>query len=123
LSQGFIHDEYLSIIMNKYSPSYRPCSACQVKTPPIPFSVTFASIIRHRESTSQEPKRKVSPQAVDERTFVAELIAEFLGTFVLILFGCGVVAMVVLFPANTPAATVHGGYTSITPGWGLAVTM
>ena len=53
----------------------------------------------------------------------AELIAEFLGTFVLILFGTGVVAMVVLFPANNPAATVHGGYTNITLGWGLAVTM
>ena len=56
-------------------------------------------------------------------TLVAELIAEFLGTFVLILFGCGVVAMVVLFPAKAPAAAVHGGYTNITPGWGLAVTM
>ena len=56
-------------------------------------------------------------------TLVAELIAEFLGTFVLILFGTGVVAMVVLFPANAPAATVHGGYTNITLGWGLAVTM
>jgi glycerol uptake facilitator protein len=56
-------------------------------------------------------------------TLVAELIAEFLGTFVLILFGTGVVAMVVLFPANNPAATVHGGYTNITLGWGLAVTM
>jgi glycerol uptake facilitator protein len=56
-------------------------------------------------------------------TLFAELIAEFLGTFVLILFGTGVVAMVVLFPANTPAATVHGGYTNITLGWGLAVTM
>ena len=53
----------------------------------------------------------------------AELLAEFLGTFVLILFGTGVVAMVVLFPANSPAATVHGGYTNITLGWGLAVTM
>ncbi|PYY17994.1 MAG: aquaporin, partial [Acidobacteria bacterium] len=29
-------------------------------------------------------------------TLVAQLIAEFLGTFVLILFGVGVVAMVVL---------------------------
>ena len=48
-------------------------------------------------------------------TLVAELIAEFLGTFVLILFGTGVVAMVVLFPSNAPAATVHGGYTNITP--------
>ena len=50
-------------------------------------------------------------------TLIAELIAEFLGTFVLILFGTGVVAMVVLFPANNPAATVHGGYTNITLGW------
>ncbi len=56
-------------------------------------------------------------------TLAAELIAEFLGTFVLILFGTGVVAMVVLFPTATPAATVHGGYTNITLGWGLAVTM
>ena len=39
------------------------------------------------------------------------------------LFGTGVVAMVVLFPSNTPGATVHGGYTNITLGWGLAVTM
>jgi glycerol uptake facilitator protein len=56
-------------------------------------------------------------------TFTAELIAEFLGTFVLILFGTGVVAMVVLFPTNNPGETVHGGYTNITLGWGLAVTM
>jgi glycerol uptake facilitator protein len=56
-------------------------------------------------------------------TLAAELIAEFLGTFILILFGTGVVAMVVLFPATSPAATVHGGYTNITLGWGLAVTM
>ena len=54
---------------------------------------------------------------------MAELIAEFLGTFILILFGTGVVAMVVLFPGSAPAATVHGGYTNITIGWGLAVTM
>ena len=56
-------------------------------------------------------------------TLTAELIAEFLGTFVLILFGVGVVAMVVLFPANYPGGLVHGGYTNITLGWGLAVTM
>jgi glycerol uptake facilitator protein len=45
----------------------------------------------------------------------AELIAEFVGTFVLILFGNGVVAMEVLFN--------KGGYTNITLAWGLAVTM
>jgi glycerol uptake facilitator protein len=56
-------------------------------------------------------------------SLVAELTAEFLGTFVLILFGSGVVAMVVLFPSGDPGATVHGGYTNITLGWGLAVTM
>ena len=56
-------------------------------------------------------------------TLMAELIAEFLGTFVLILFGTGVVAMVVLFPSRNPGETIHGGFTNITLGWGLAVTM
>lgn len=58
-----------------------------------------------------------------KQTLRAELIAEFLGTFVLILFGNGVVAMVVLFPTNHPGETIHGGFTNITLGWGLAVTM
>ena len=53
----------------------------------------------------------------------AELVAEFLGTLVLILFGNGVVAMVVLFGTHTPGEIVHGGYTNITFGWGLGVTM
>jgi glycerol uptake facilitator protein len=44
-----------------------------------------------------------------------ELIAEFLGTFVLITLGNGVVAMEVLLH--------KGGYVNITLGWGLAVTM
>jgi glycerol uptake facilitator protein len=56
-------------------------------------------------------------------TLLAELIAEFLGTFILILFGTGVVAMVLLFPSNNPGQTIHGGYTNITLGWGLGVTM
>ena len=53
----------------------------------------------------------------------AEVMSEFLGTFVLILFGTGVVAMVVLFPSSSGGGIVHGGYTNITLGWGLAVTM
>lgn len=53
----------------------------------------------------------------------AELLAEFLGTFVLILFGTGVVAMVVLFPTKNPGEVIHGGFTNITLGWGLGVTM
>jgi glycerol uptake facilitator protein len=51
------------------------------------------------------------------------LVAEFLGTLVLILFGDGVVAMVVLFDPKVPGAFDKGGYTNITLGWGLAVTM
>ena len=53
----------------------------------------------------------------------AELTAEFLGTLVLILFGNGVVAMVVLFGHGIPGEVVNGGYTNITLAWGLAVTM
>ncbi len=52
-----------------------------------------------------------------------EYIAEFLGTLVLILIGCGVVAMVVLFGNGAPHEVVNGGYTNITLAWGLGVTM
>ena len=52
-----------------------------------------------------------------------ELVAEFLGTFVLIAFGEGVVAMVILFPSKNPGEIIHGGFTNITLAWGLAVTM
>ena len=50
-----------------------------------------------------------------------ELLAEFLGTFILIALGDGVVAMVVLFGTGLPGEVVKGGYTNITLGWGLAV--
>jgi glycerol uptake facilitator protein len=58
-----------------------------------------------------------------EFSLLAELTAEFLGTLVLILLGTGVVAMVVLFPTQTPGELIHGGFTNITLGWGLGVTM
>ena len=53
-----------------------------------------------------------------------EFMAEFFGTMVLILFGVGSVAMVVLFGSNPPipGEVVKGGYTNIVLGWGLAVT-
>lgn len=54
---------------------------------------------------------------------LAEMVAEFLGTFVLLAFGSGVVAMVVLFGTGTPGEVVHGGWTNITIGWGLGVAM
>ncbi len=53
-----------------------------------------------------------------------EFLAEFFETMVLILFGDGVVAMVVLFASNPPipGQVVMGGYTNVVLGWGLAVT-
>lgn len=54
---------------------------------------------------------------------VAELLAEFLGTMVLILFGAGVVAAVVLFGKGVPGEVVNGGATNINICWGLGVTM
>ncbi|MGA2134861.1 MAG: MIP/aquaporin family protein, partial [Bryobacteraceae bacterium] len=56
-------------------------------------------------------------------SLVAEVTAEFLGTLILMLFGNGVVAMVVLFGKGIPGEIVHGGFTNITIAWGLAVTM
>jgi glycerol uptake facilitator protein len=50
-----------------------------------------------------------------KNTLVGELLAEFLGTMVLLALGDGVVAMEVLLH--------KGGYVNITLGWGLAVTM
>jgi glycerol uptake facilitator protein len=57
------------------------------------------------------------------KALFGEILAEFLGTLVLIALGDGVVAMVVLFGAGVPGEVVKGGYTNITLGWGLAVLM
>ncbi|MFN7997152.1 MAG: MIP/aquaporin family protein [Bryobacteraceae bacterium] len=60
---------------------------------------------------------------MEKQALRSELMAEFLGTLILILFGNGVVAMVVLFGKGTPGEIVHGGFTNITFAWGLGVTM
>ena len=52
-----------------------------------------------------------------EKGLVRELLAEFLGTFVLIVFGVGVVAQVIL------SRKLAGDFLSINIAWGLAVTM
>jgi len=51
-----------------------------------------------------------------------ELVAEMLGTFILLMFGQASVAMVVLFATGTPGEVVNGGYTNIVLGWALGVT-
>jgi glycerol uptake facilitator protein len=60
---------------------------------------------------------------MDKKRLLGELIAEAFGTFVLIAFGTGVVAMVVLFGRGVPGEVVNGGFTNITFAWGLGVTM
>jgi len=52
-----------------------------------------------------------------QRSMVREMAAEFLGTCVLVVFGCAVVAQVVLSREN------NGQYLSINLGWALGVTM
>src|SRR6185369_566066 len=52
-----------------------------------------------------------------ERAMLRELLAEFFGTFILIVFGVGVVAQVVL------SRQTAGTFLSINIAWGLAVTM
>ena len=51
------------------------------------------------------------------RGLARELLAEFFGTFILIVFGVGVVAQVVL------SKQTAGSFLSINIAWGLAVTM
>ena len=51
------------------------------------------------------------------RGYSRELLAEFFGTFILIVFGVGVVAQVVLSRGTA------GSFLSINIAWGLAVTM
>jgi MIP family channel proteins len=53
---------------------------------------------------------------VMSKDLLREVFAEFLGTFVLIVFGVGVVAQVVL------SGEANGTYLSINLAWGLAVT-
>jgi glycerol uptake facilitator protein len=57
------------------------------------------------------------------KLLLGQMLAEFLGTLVLIALGDGVVAMVSLFGTGASGEVVKGGYTNITLGWGLAVLM
>ncbi|MFD9877781.1 MIP/aquaporin family protein [[Kitasatospora] papulosa] len=54
---------------------------------------------------------------------LGELSAEFAGTMILILFGCGVVAQVVAGGALTDPAGGLGDHDSIAWAWGLGVTL
>ncbi len=71
---------------------------------------------RARRALPGRPARCHNARAMS-RDLVREVAAEFLGTAVLIAFGVGVVAQVVL------SAGANGSYLAINLGWGLAVTL
>ncbi|WP_433506580.1 MIP/aquaporin family protein [Pseudonocardia halophobica] len=52
-------------------------------------------------------------------SYFGALSAEFAGTMILLLFGCGVVAQVLTAPADSPL----GDHDSITWAWGIGVTL
>lgn len=62
-----------------------------------------------------------------QQSVSGELVAEFLGTFVLVCFGCGVVAMTVAALPQSgrgdAGLATAGDWILIAIGWGLAVTM
>jgi MIP family channel proteins len=64
----------------------------------------------------KDNSKNTEPEMID-KNLKRELFAEFLGTFVLIAFGAGVVAQVVLSNEK------NGVYLSINLAWGMAVTL
>jgi glycerol uptake facilitator protein len=58
---------------------------------------------------------------VGQPSLRAELLAEFIGTFTLVAFGNGVVAMTVLFTPSMPGELAKGDWTNINLAWGLGV--
>ena len=54
---------------------------------------------------------------------IPELLAELVGTMIILLFGGGACAMTVLYATGAPGEVVNGGYTNIVIGWGLGVML
>src|SRR5262249_27550960 len=77
---------------------------------PLPYAL-FADLVRRFRSV------QIAKEPCMLRGIAREAVAEFLGTFTLLVFGIAVVAQVVLSRQSA------GQYLSINIGWGLAVTM
>jgi glycerol uptake facilitator protein len=81
------------------------------------------------DAEDQEPVGEVTPRAAPRMKGIraglpGELAAEFMGTLVLIAFGDGVVATVVVgLGGSGRAAFVPGGWVLITLGWAFAVAL
>ncbi|CAK4034337.1 hypothetical protein AC579_1672 [Lecanosticta acicola] len=57
------------------------------------------------------------------RRLLREPFSEFMGTFILIMFGDGVVAQVLLSGGLSGSAAARGNYQSISWGWGIGVML
>lgn len=83
------------------------------KGAPVP-KVDQGGSVRHEEPSPTEhyPYAETPPKWVRIRETMQDAFSEFMGTMVLILFGDGVVAQVVL------SSNEKGEYQSISWGWG-----
>lgn len=68
-------------------------------------------------------ERRSRSGVIGRSGLIGELSAEFAGTMILILFGCGVVAQVAAGGALTDPAGGLGDHDSIAWAWGLGVTL
>lgn len=97
---------------------------------------TLASIREHLGLPSQAPLVEGHEQQSfltwpTIRIVFREPFAEFFGTFIMIIFGCGSVAQVLLSnaakgsidPATAPGGAGWGDYQSISWGWGIGVML
>ncbi|KAH7914294.1 major intrinsic protein superfamily membrane channel protein [Hygrophoropsis aurantiaca] len=57
------------------------------------------------------------------REFIREPAAEFLGTMILVIFGCGGDCQVVLSSSTAVASSPKGGYLSLNLGWAIGVAL
>ncbi|KAH8169423.1 major intrinsic protein [Sarocladium implicatum] len=102
-----------------HQPSQDSISESSVSKGPAVPKVDQGGSVRHEEPspTDHYPYAEEAPRWVRIRETMQDAFSEFMGTMVLILFGDGVVAQVVL------SKEVKGSYQSISWGWGIGVML
>jgi len=86
-------------------------------SPGVPAHAEHGALIDHKQAQAEAVESEPDLLWSRIRHFLREPFAEFFGVFILILFGDGVVAQVVL------SGGTKGDYQSISWGWGLGVML